>query len=90
MAGTCGDMECDAEKRLLIHDAYGDFTGWKKANTYIIPKSEMAWDTDGEANRGIGDRRIPRAMQTDMGGNRLPMKDVRPYLGNICVRLLTI
>ena len=81
LAGVCGNMECDAQKRLMIIDFNGEFTGWNRASVYILPKSDMAWDTPGEEVRAIGDHLIPNAMQTDVDGNRIPMDQVRPNLG---------
>ena len=73
-------MECDAEKKYLVHDLDGSFTG-SDGSVHIIPQSERNWDVPGQEVRGIGDFRIPGVMQTDLEGNRIPMDIVRPHLG---------
>ena len=79
-AGSCGDMECDAEKKLLIHDLDGSFVG-TSGSSYIVPQSDRAWDVPSQAHRGIGDFRIPTAMQTYPNGTRMAMSLVRPHTG---------
>ena len=80
-AGWCGDMECDAEKKLLIHDLDGSFTG-SSGSAYIIPQADRAWDSP-ETSRGIGDFRIPGAMQTYLNGTRIDIELVRKHTGKI-------
>ncbi|CAH1789358.1 unnamed protein product [Owenia fusiformis] len=74
----CVDMECDAKKKALIDDLDGTYLGSVGA---VIPKSELGWGED--RSRGIGDYRIPKAMLTDLDGNRIPVPDLAPNKGII-------
>ena len=73
-------MECDAEKKILIHDVTGTFTG-RDGEVFIIPQSDRAWDHALMTKRGLGDYRIPAAMWTDVNGERLSVDQVKPYTG---------
>ena len=75
----CGQMECDSQKKILIHDIDGTFTG---TPSYIIPESERHWtDRASDRGRGIGDDKIPTTMQTTVDGERIPIDVVRPLKG---------
>ena len=73
-------MECDAEKKLLIHDVTGSFTDQNR-EAYIIPQADRAWDNPATPERGLGDYRIPAVMWTDVSGERLPVEQVKPFTG---------
>ena len=81
-AGSCGDMECDAEKKLLIHDVDGSFTQ-SSGSVWIIPQSERNWDVPGQEHRGIGDFRIPSVQQTTIDGERIPYDHIRTHKGTL-------
>ena len=73
-------MECDAQKKVYVYDSDGSLTNNKVA-VYIIPQADRAWGKADELYRGLGDFAIPREMQTDINGKRIPMDTVRPHTG---------
>ena len=79
-AGSCGDMECDSQKKIMIHDLDGSFTQSPRS-AWIIPQSDRNWDVPGQEIRGIGDYRIPSVQQTTVDGDRIPLEDIRPHTG---------
>lgn len=86
----CGDMFCDAHKKVMITDNEGSFFG--EPGT-LLPESEYEWDgirkkqpdgstiTYADNMDGIGNFRIPNPMQTTVSGQKIPMNEVYTTAG---------
>ena len=72
-----GDLECDAEKKLLVRDLDGSFLGDGEPAS-IIPHAGLSW---GDSTTGLGDWLLPGAMVQDWNGENMPLETVRPYMG---------
>ena len=72
----CVDMECDGKKKMLLEDLDGTFLG---TNGSVISESEAFWG--GDPRRGLGDYRVPKAMQTSIDGNRIALSTLAPHKG---------
>ena len=78
-ASSCVDMSCDAKKKLLIKDFDGSFFG---TSSSYIPESE--YEYNGDPRHGVGDYRIPKAMQSFPGnGSRIPITEVLTHPGQL-------
>ncbi|VDP73397.1 unnamed protein product [Echinostoma caproni] len=75
---TCGDMECDGFKKVLVMDKDGSLFG---SPTTIVPQSEWQWDQDRAY--GIGSSRVPRRMTTLPNGTTFPLDTKWPLKGVI-------
>ena len=69
-------MDCDGLKKAMIRDLDGTLLG--SVGT-VIPQSEFEWD--GNAQRGLGDYRIPKVMLTRPDGSRIPVDEKAPNKG---------
>ena len=67
----CGTFDCDGMKSLLIKDTDGSFLGKPGA---LLPKADYEWN--GDPRHGLGDYRIPTAMQVEPSGNRLSFSQI--------------
>ncbi|XP_021369085.1 fibrocystin-L-like isoform X2 [Mizuhopecten yessoensis] len=74
----CGDMDCDGMKANIFCDTDGTFFGEKGCAV-----SESEWEWDGDARRGLGDYRIPKAILNTADGTRIPVDQLAPHKGII-------
>ena len=72
----CVDMDCDGPKKVLIKMLDSSFLG---AVSEVVSQSEFEWG--GDMRRGLGDYRIPLAMQTNNDGSRVNITETYPYKG---------
>ena len=75
----CVDLDCDAQKHILIKDMDGSLLNSGPDGT-IISQAEFEWD--GDSRRGLGNYRIPRVLTADPS-NGLPIQpdDLFPLKG---------
>ena len=72
----CVDMDCDGPKKVLIKMLDDSFFGMSGE---LVAQSEFEWD--GDPQRGLGDYRVPLALQTNTDGSRVNISDVYPNKG---------
>jgi hypothetical protein len=75
-SADCVDMDCDGLKKAFLKDLDGSLLG---SPGTVIPQSEYEWG--GDPRRGLGDYRVPKTMQTELNGNRIPMSTLAPIKG---------
>ena len=73
----CTDFDCDGMKKALLIDKDGTLLG-NNGGT-VIPDSAFEWD--GNPRNGLGYFRVPKAMITDVNGNRIPYNEKMPNKG---------
>ena len=75
----CVDLDCDAQKHVLIKDLDGSLLN-RGAGGSIISQAEFEWD--GDRRRGLGDYRIPTVLIADPSdGTPIPADDLFPLKG---------
>ncbi|XP_065902313.1 fibrocystin-L-like [Dysidea avara] len=75
----CVDLDCDAQKHILIKDMDGSLLNSGPDGT-IISQAEFEWD--GDPRRGLGDYRIPRVLIADPSiGLPIEVDDLFPLKG---------
>ena len=75
----CVDLDCDAQKHILIKDLDGSLLNLGAGGT-IISQAEFEWD--GDPRRGLGDYRIPTVLLADPNdGTPIPVDDLFPLKG---------
>ena len=75
----CVDLDCDAQKHILIKDLDGSLLNLGAGGT-IISQAEFEWD--GDSRRGLGDYRIPTVLLADPNdGTSIPVDDLFPLKG---------
>jgi len=75
----CVDLDCDAQKHILIKDLDGTLLNSGPDGT-IISQAEFEWD--GDPRRGLGDYRIPKVLIADpRNGLPIPVDDLFPLKG---------
>ena len=75
----CVDLDCDAQKHILIKDLDGSLLNSGSDGT-IISQAEFEWG--GDPRRGLGDYRIPRVLTADpRNGLPIPVNDLFPLKG---------
>ena len=75
----CVDLDCDAQKHILIKDLDGSLLNLGAGGT-IISQAEFQWD--GDPRRGLGDYRIPIVLLADPNdGTPIPVDDLFPLKG---------
>ena len=75
----CVDLDCDAQKHILIKDLDGSLLNLGAGGT-IISQAEFEWDSD--PRRGLGDYRIPTVLLADPNdGTPIPVDDLFPLKG---------
>ena len=75
----CVDLDCDAQKHILIKDLDGSLLNLGAGGT-IISQAEFEWD--GDPRRGLGDYRIPTVLIADPNdGTPIPVDDLFPLKG---------
>ena len=75
----CVDLDCDAQKHILIKDLDGSLLN-RGAGGSIISQAEFEWD--GDRSRGLGDYRIPTVLIADPDdGTPIPVDDLFPLKG---------
>ena len=75
----CVDLDCDAQKHILIKDLDGSLLNLGAGGT-IISQAEFEWD--GDPRRGLGDYRIPTVLIADPNdGTPNPIDDLFPLKG---------
>ena len=75
----CVDLDCDAQKHILIKDLDGSLLDLGAGGT-IISEAEFEWD--GDPRRGLGDYRIPTVLLADPNdGTPIPVDDLFPLKG---------
>ena len=84
----CVDMDCDGLKKVIVEDLDGTLLG--TPGSTVIPESEWQWDWPGgeknvDRRRGLGDYRIPKAMLTDLSGNRINITSISHDRGMIWI-----
>lgn len=72
----CVDMDCDGPKKVLIKMLDSSFLG---EVSEVVSQSEFEWG--GDMRRGLGDYRIPLALQTHNDGSRVNITETYPYKG---------
>ena len=75
----CVDLDCDAQKHILIKDLDGSLLGQGAGGT-IVSQAEFEWD--GDPRRGLGDYRIPTVLTANPSdGTPIPVDDLFPLKG---------
>ena len=75
----CVDLDCDAQKHILIKDVDGSLLN-HGADGSIISQAEFQWG--GDPRRGLGDFRVPTVLKADPSdGTPIPVDDLFPLKG---------
>ena len=75
----CVDLDCDAQKHILIKDLDGSLLNLGAGGT-IVSQAEFEWD--GDPSRGLGDYRIPTVLLADPNdGTPFPVDSLFPLKG---------